>query len=75
MFKGGKPDWTLRILSKHENVLQKKQISKHKFNLNANFIDLKGVGEGESISIIKKMQLLEDQFMSAHHAGESFSKS
>jgi hypothetical protein len=74
MFKIGRPERTLKILQKQDQNHVKKA-GKTKFNLNANFIDLKGVGEGESISIVKKMKMLEEQFMSTHHNSEGMSKS
>lgn len=61
MFKNGRPERTLRILQKQDQTMYKKQ-NKTKFNLHANFIDLKEL-DGDSISIVKKMKMLEEQFL------------
>lgn len=66
MFKGGRPDRTLKILQRQDQTHNRK-INRTKFNLNSNFIDLKGLGEGESVGIVKKMKMLEDQFI-AHQS-------
>lgn len=33
-------------------------------NLSGNFIDLRGIGEVDSTSIMKKMKMIEEQFLS-----------
>ena len=74
MFKLGRPERTLKMLSKQDQNKIKK-LGKTKFNMNANYIDLKGVSEGESMSIVKKMKILEEQFMATHHLNEAMSRS
>lgn len=51
MFKVGRADRTFRILAKQSDIHLMKKPIVHKFNLNDQFIDLKGMGTGDSTSI------------------------
>ena len=52
-----------------------KRPTKHKFNFDNHYIDLKGAGEGDSTSLMKRMKMLEDQFITAHPFNDNNSKS
>lgn len=60
MFKQGKPDRTLRILQKQQEFQNIKRPVDKLVNLSAPFIELKGISEGDSTSIMKKMKMLEE---------------
>jgi hypothetical protein len=56
MFKDGRPDRTLRIFQKVSDSNQFKRPTKHKYNFEEGYIDLKSANEGDSTSIMKKMK-------------------
>eukprot|EP00347_Sterkiella_histriomuscorum_P011953 403370464 len=63
LFRNGRPDRTLRILAKQPDNQKVGKGNAKAINLSANFIDLKGIGEVDSTSIMKKMKMIEEQFL------------
>jgi hypothetical protein len=62
MYKGKRPDRTLKILSKNDSKSVDNKQSLSKMNLATNFIDLKNIG-GDS-SLMNKMKMIEEHFTS-----------
>ena len=91
-FQGvNQPDRTLRIMYQGQEPAaagkgnsrsvgsrqQGRQRGKQKLNLAAEHIDIKAMGEGDAQSIMKRMKLIEDQFMSnptAHDPAHAFAR-
>ena len=60
MFRGNRPDRTLRILKQDHNNNDLSKASRSKLNLKGEFIDLKNVG-GDS-NLMVKMRMIEEHF-------------
>lgn len=63
MFKANKPERTLRILSKQQDFQNVRRNQDRSVNLQAPFIELKGISDGDSNSLMAKMRYLEEQFI------------